>query len=257
MSSLKAQQLLHELARLSDKQRGSFSREEIISKINQIKYLSGQRSIPKVQIKREIAQLEEQMHKVFDLEAQLKKLKKNDAEKTALLKKQIAALRAKIAQSEDRDLSKKVARLSYLLGDLLAKRGTSEDIKTNERLLKEMEVRLYLPAKKKVIEVAGVDKSSSLKEKLAVLKQKVEGYKSAGLDPIKISMIEIQIAELERKIYPASLPENTDISTPPVLDRSNIRHEMFFDTPVKVSEQKTGVLDESELPLPPPPKMKK
>lgn len=255
MSSLKAQQLLYELARLNDKQRGSFSREEIISKINQIKYLSEQRSVPRIQIKREIAQLEEQMHKVFDLETQLKKLKKNDVEKTALFKKQITVLKTKIAQSEDKDLSKKVARLSYLLGDLLAKRGTSEDIKTNEKLLKEMEVRLYLPARRKVIEVTGADKSSSLKEKLAVLKQKVEGYKSAGLDPIKISMIEMQIAELERKISPASLPENTDVSTPPVLDRSNIRHEMFFGAPVP--EQKTVVSDESELPLPPPPRMRK
>ena len=97
------------------------SKEVIHKKIADIKYLASQKKVPKVSLRKEILHLEKQLEGVFELEEMLLKTRKQESARTSALKRQIKDLKKKLAKFHDKDLHKKVAKLTHLLGDKLAK----------------------------------------------------------------------------------------------------------------------------------------
>jgi len=248
-----ARQFLFRVATLHEQQSHTFSREEIVKRINEIKYLSSHKKIPKLTLRKEIIHLEQKLHRIFDLEEELKKVKKEDSAKVKLLKKEIAFLRQRLTMVEDKELQKKVEKMSYLLGDLLAKKGTDEDVMFTEKVLHE----------KKLIEKVKLKKLSEPKQKLqlfehklSLLKQLLEGRKKEGANVDILQKMELQIQFVENKIKELKgekveiKEEYVPLSEMPSSVQQ--RHTVLFSLDLP---KETEVQLERELPLPPPPRI--
>ena len=72
MGSFKAMLLLMKVARIFEQQQFSFSKQEILSKINEIKYLSSQKKVPKLTLRKEILHLENKLTGVLNLEKKVR-----------------------------------------------------------------------------------------------------------------------------------------------------------------------------------------
>ena len=156
MNSLRARQLLFSVASLYSKQREAFSKEEIVKKINEIKYLSSQKKVPKLSIRKEIVHLENKLQGVFDLERKLTIKQKKESSKISALKKQIKVLQEKLEMSSDPQMQKKIEKLSHVLGDYMAKEKTAQDVD----LHKEMEKKPFAQRKNVVTSVPTVSSKS-------------------------------------------------------------------------------------------------
>jgi hypothetical protein len=121
MSGILAQQLLIKVSQHSMEQNEIMSKEIIHKKLADIKYLASQKKVPKVSLRKEIMHLENQLESVFKLEDMLLKTRKQETARTSALKRQIKDLKKKVTLLHDKDLKKKVATLTHLLGDKLAK----------------------------------------------------------------------------------------------------------------------------------------
>ena len=73
MIPLRTFTLLNTLAVEYQRELESFNRQEISKKINEIKYLAGQKRVPKLTLRREIAQLEQRLKGVYELEKKVLK----------------------------------------------------------------------------------------------------------------------------------------------------------------------------------------
>ncbi|MBI4980791.1 hypothetical protein HZC30_04520 [Candidatus Woesearchaeota archaeon] len=274
MASLKAMQLLNRAARIYQAQKQALSKEEITKKINQIKYLSEQKNISRFTIKKEIMLLENQLQGIFELETQLRKRKKEESSKEVLLKKEIKVLKNQLAACGDKELPHKVDKLSHLLAEFLAKRGTAADVELSKKALEEIKVQVKLPQKDRKAIVSESSPSSTnlslLCSRLDALKQEFELMKAMKKDPIKINQLENKIKVLEGKLDkfcpvgkiavaapPIEVkPEPVLISSPP-----EIKHDILFGAPVPISMPQfsggAGLSLGGGLPLPPPPRYRR
>src|SRR3989344_7429436 len=134
MGSFKAMLLLMKVARISEQQQFSFSKQEIISKINEIKYLSSQKKVPKLTLRKEILHLENKLTVVLNLEKKVLKKRKEESAKVTSLKRQITYLKHQLAACEDKNLNQKVDKLTHLLGDSLAHIDASKKVKFTEQV---------------------------------------------------------------------------------------------------------------------------
>ncbi|PIZ51664.1 hypothetical protein COY27_03025 [Candidatus Woesearchaeota archaeon CG_4_10_14_0_2_um_filter_33_13] len=150
MGSLKALQLLVTAAQILEDGRQTFSRQEIVKKINEIKYLSAQKQVPRLSLRKEVIHLENQMKSVFSLEKKLKEKEKGEKHKVAALKRQITHLRKKLEASEDKDLNLRLEKLTHLIGDFMAKHGTELDVELSEKIIKELDIKEKKVKEKKV-----------------------------------------------------------------------------------------------------------
>ena len=141
MSFFNAYQLLTETARIYNHQRETFSTVEIAARINEIKYLSSQKKVPKLSLRKEIVHLERQLGTVMDVEKHILSQKKNESMKVKSMRKQITELHTRLAAVEDKDMQKKLDRLTQLLGDYLAKKTTEEEVKAAIADLKLVNVK--------------------------------------------------------------------------------------------------------------------
>ncbi|MDO8656831.1 MAG: hypothetical protein Q7K45_06340 [Nanoarchaeota archaeon] len=141
MSFFNAYQLLTETARIYNHQRETFSTVEIAARINEIKYLSSQKKVPKLSLRKEIVHLERQLGTVMDVEKNILSQKKNESMKVKSMRKQITELHTRLAAVEDKDMQKKLDRLTQLLGDYLAKKTTEEEVKAAIADLKLLNVK--------------------------------------------------------------------------------------------------------------------
>src|SRR3989344_7259305 len=122
MSSLKAMQLLSKAASIAQGERETFSRDGVSKKIQDIKYLSSQKKVPRLSLRKEVILLENQLQKVVEVEEKLNKEKEKESITVAALKQQITILKNKLKAVEDVSLEKKVNHLSFLLGEHLARK---------------------------------------------------------------------------------------------------------------------------------------
>src|SRR3989338_2088849 len=76
MGTLQAYNFLIKAAGMQERRKELFSRAEISKRINEIKYLSSQKKIPKLSLRKEIVNLEQQLHKLTKLEEDLAKDKR-------------------------------------------------------------------------------------------------------------------------------------------------------------------------------------
>ena len=243
MTSLKAQQLLWTLAKQYTKQKTTFSRSEIVTKINEIKYLAGQRNVPRLSLQREIQYLEHKLQGVYEIEKKMLVQKAHESARVRMMKKEIIKLRSRLAMSQDKDLQKKVEKLSNLLANQAAKKEVRNEIELQEKF-KEFKKNRVIP------EESREEKIKNLQAKLEPLKLILNRVK---VDPAKVMMLNQQISFLENKLNEL-LQEGL---MPPEVVKEEVKHTLLFDAKGFVLPSDIDVRLERELPLPPPPKMRR
>ncbi|MBI2125437.1 hypothetical protein HYV87_02440 [Candidatus Woesearchaeota archaeon] len=235
MASLQTMQLLNKAALISRQQKESFSKPEILKKVNEIKYLSGQRKVPRLTLRKEIIHLENQLQGIMELEKKLLREKNKESLKVNSLKQQIESLKQKL-RTEEGEFDKKVEKLTHLLGEHLAKKEISQQVAaTSLRMAPAEEVKKGREA--------DAGKVMMLQKRLEALKQELQIHKELeSKNPHEIEEMEERIALIEEK-----LRQYKGTSEP-----VEVRHKMMFEEkPVRDVEV------EKELPLPPPPRMER
>ncbi|MEK6939689.1 MAG: hypothetical protein AABX31_03085 [Nanoarchaeota archaeon] len=225
MSSLQALQLLTTAARLARDERESFSKVEINKKLQDIKYLSSQKKVPRLSLRKDIIHLENQLQGVLELEERFARHKDKESVTVASLKQQITVLKNKLRAVEDLDLDKKVDHLSFLLGEHLAKREIAGEVALSEAvapasvLPSEEKAQTPEVAEEKVKEQeeektegeiredkhqASLDtgkKTAMLQKRLEALKQELEIHRALETKkPQEMKLIEEKIALFEEKL---------------------------------------------------------
>jgi len=228
-------------AEISQRQRQDFSKMEIVQKINEIKYLSSQKKIPKLTLRKEIIHLENRMGKIFEMNNKIIGRGRRESAKVKALKSQIVGLKKRLAANEEKDLHHKVDRLSHLLGECLAKQDLQKEV-IKGRAKESPEIR-----KQELLE-----RISRLKGVLLDLQLK---------NPEKAQILSGQIAHLESKLNPSvSLPQHSSTSSTSYtsaisldeIDKKEGKHRKESKHRIMFGKEH---LSEKELPLPPPPRM--
>lgn len=283
MSSFQAFQFLVTSAKIYQKQRQTFSRIEITKKLNEIKYLSAQKKVPRLSLRKEILHLE---HKVSHLLEMEERIKRQDSLKITALKKEVAMMKKKLTVAADKDMSKRVDKLVHLLGETLAKRGVARELIPIPKITHSLAASSRL------------QRARLLRAKLEALKRQLEIMKLLEKDPQRIRVLDQQMKlwEIQLQIFLRKHPEaegkskniseeqteklsegeeqNTDEFTehfPPPPQKtlrekeekeekkasatSQIKHTFLFE-PHVVPEGKLEVDTEKLFPVPPPPKVK-
>jgi len=259
--SLKSKQLLVKVAKIMNQETEKISKKEIKDKLNQIKYLADKKHISRNTLRKEIVHLEKNLHGVFALESKLKEKETTEKKEISALKKQVRELKRKMNCSEDSSLRKKVNRLSHLLGEVMAK----ESMKKEVRLEK---VKKHL-AKKSSKRVSRISTAPITLKKIDELQDRILALQKSGKYPIeKIHEFQERLTKLEKKIDIQSTLVGDLVEDKPTISQveTPINHQMLFSAKsvspiIPVSETSKAVSqleqDIENLPLPPPPKIRK
>ncbi|MFH1683142.1 MAG: hypothetical protein ABIA37_05080 [Candidatus Woesearchaeota archaeon] len=239
MPSLRSKQLLVKVSRLTKKEQEKISRKEIEKRMNQIKYLSDQDEIPKTDLRKEIVNLEHQLQGVFILEKKMNKKAKENDQKIIEFKKQIGELKEKISTAKDVFLRRKVNRLSHLINDMVAKKEIKKEVQLEE-YKKKAEEKVFMLTLKKI---------DQLQSRILALKR------SKKYPPEEIAQLEERLTAIEKRFNP-------DIIGKKKLEISSIepiKHTMISPAEMKPIADEVQELEKDidELPLPPPPRIKK
>ena len=287
MSSLQAIQLLTTVARIAREEHESFSKVEITKKLQDIKYLSSQKKVPRLSLRKDIIHLENQLQGVLGLEERFARQKDKESITVASLKQQLSMLKNKLRAVEDLDLDKKVDHLSFLLGEHLAKLEIAQEVSLTETMavaapLLEKEAEPLEKEVKAVIKrqpevkreetlqaeekaedkhQAGLDmgkKAMMLQKRLEALKGELDLHRELGSkNPKEIKLIEETIKVFEEKLqtYYEQHPEAMlhEVGTVDVPANFEVKHKMLFQA--ELTEEVKDA--EKRLPLPPPPRMGK
>jgi hypothetical protein len=168
MGSLRSMQLLLTVARHLEQERLSFSRQEIIKNMNEVKYLSAKKNVPKLTLRKEIIHLENRLKGVFEFEKKLHQKEKEEKGKMSSLKRQVTILHKKLDACKDQDLNSRLEKISHLIGEFLAKHGTEIDVELSRQLIAELKI------KEKKVKI----KKSKVKSKKIIKQQIVMGQSS-------------------------------------------------------------------------------
>ncbi|HLD00280.1 MAG TPA: hypothetical protein VJC39_00890 [Candidatus Nanoarchaeia archaeon] len=239
MNSLAITSLLHKTARLYQEQQESFSKTEINKGIEEVKYLSKHKSVPHLTIEKKIVNLENKLKVVLTLQQKLEDQRKRERTKVISLKRKMANLKRQLDLSKNANLHKKVDKLSFLLGEKLAKEGTEKDVSLAQ-----------MPMINKIARLR------KLNQKLTYLKQEL---KTKSEDKTKELRASIELIEEQLKPYLEKYPRL--FKTPPMdelpvslLDEKRPRHTFMMHPSL---DQGVDIGATEHLPIPPPPKTKK
>lgn len=210
--------LLRTAGELYAKERAHSSVQEIRRKVEEIKYLTAQKKVPRLSLRKEILHLEQQLQQSADAERKVIQGKERENVKIANLKKQLSQMRRRLSMCEEKDVQKKLEKLSHILGDYAAKKQVERELKP-ERESKPSDAE---------------SRRRMLQSRLRMLKQEIELRKRMGKDG-KFTALEQQVLVLEGK-----------------MGRAEIQHQVLFEPMMPLVSSPL-----SNLPLPPPPKMKK
>ena len=212
MGSLHAIQLLSKTAHAVHEERQAFSKEEILKKVNEIKYLSSQKKVPKLTLRKEIIHLENQLQGVMELERKFLREKNTESNKISGLKQQITTLKHRLNSVEDQDLNQKVNKLTYLLGEHLARKEVSKEVAVSHQ-----------PARSAPSEDNTARKCSMLQKRLEALRHELEIHKELGSkNPQELEAIEEKVHMLEEKIKTLQPCAKIDVPMQPQEERHEI-----------------------------------
>ncbi|MBI2666281.1 hypothetical protein HYX13_01580 [Candidatus Woesearchaeota archaeon] len=266
MTSLQAFQFLVTAAKVDQKQRQTFSRIEITKKLNEIKYLSAQKKVPKLSLRKEILHLEHKVSRLLEMEEHIKQ---QDSLKITTLKKEVALLKKKLSAAADKDMAKRVDKLVHLLGESLAKRGVARE------LMSQQNMQMQNMQKKGVH--SRLQRARLLRTKLEALKRQLEIMKLLEKDPRKIHILDQQMRqwEMQLQLFLKKHPEVKEPSlgsfsennspvvasgTVPSVNPSvnpSVKHTFMFEPhSAGTSEGKLDEGIEQLFPVPPPPKVR-
>jgi len=247
MSNVRAKQLLRNAAKTHNDMQTRISKNEIRQRINEIKYLSSQEDVPKFSLRKEILHLEQKLESVFNIEARLLKTEKREESKINSLRKQIVMLRHRLEKAEDKDLQRKLHRLSGILSDALANNVTAKDVQITQKLATAMnEADKAAETVVKSNEDTAKRMQAAL-QRIKVMHQELEIHKHMdNVDPKKIQMLGERIKRIEQacNAYVAKI-QNVPLPTTQVVEPAE-------------PEPEVEIIDDlKDLPLPPPPRRHK
>src|SRR3989344_2727345 len=275
MSSLHALQLLTTAARLAQQEHEFIPKAEITKKLEDIKYLSSQKKVTRLSLRKEIIHLENQLQGILGLEERFARQKDKESITVASLKQQIMALKNKLRTVEDLELDKKVEHLSFLLGEHLAKREVASEVAMTKAAITRAPVEAPASEEKGEVAEYGTDekhqasldvakKAAMLQRRLDALKREAEIHRELETkNPQEMLLIEEKIKLFEDKLqqyyeqHPeAMLQEMASVEVPADFE---VKHKMLFPQTEKKEDGMSEEVREAEkmLPLPPPPRMKK
>ncbi len=196
MNQIRTKQLLFKLAKNHRKQKENYSTKEIKKQIQEIKYLTAQKKVPRLTLRKNIILLEQKMDEILDIEHSVLRQKKKDSVKMMSLKRQNHNLKKKLNLSEHGDIHKKIEKLSHALGEFLAKKGTKEEILMTRKVLENLkkESKLIENYEERTKKVNANDLIQKRNEKLK--KQKVT-LNSLDLQKIKTMHHRIEMLKHE------------------------------------------------------------
>jgi hypothetical protein len=251
MTSLQAKLLLVRLANIYRKEKAVFSRQEIVQKINQIKYLSAQKKVPKLTLRKELIHLENKLQSVFEIEQKLREQKKHESQRIAVMKRQMNKLKNQVTLCEDKNLQQKVDKLSYLLGDYLAKKemGVKESKRKPQKIIAKVKavpipLSLTQPEELQKLTPEEIAKIKSMQVRLKVLKQELELDKQMGKESL-LPQLEQKITQVERKLNQYYYQRYIQLA--PVPESFGTKPEVFTAKGVVVELPTSG---SEQIPLP-------
>ena len=238
--NLNAYQLLQSASQHYWQGRQTFSKEEIQKKINEIKYLSAQKKVPRITLRKEIIHLENKLQSIFNLEQAILHQKRRESGKVLALKRQIQALQQRLATAEDKDLQKKVDRLTHLLGDYLAQRKVKEEVKVHlvPKMRRKSLARITLGETEVVTEEMR-SRVRNLQERVQLLKQAAEVSRGLGKDK-EVQSLQMKITVMEGKVqqylqkHPELMIELAELPEPALLEveaeteEEQVKHTILF-----------------------------
>ena len=246
MNSLFTRQLLIKAAQIAQREREVFSKQEIIQKINEIKYLSSQKKVPKLTLRKEIIHLENKLKSVLVLEKKLAQHKYHESIKIIFLKKEIKSLRTKLSLFEDQDFSKKINKISHLLNEQSAMKGVNDEVELCKMVLKENKIRKTIKLNPLII-----GRVNSLQNRLNSLKQELKiNLELENKSPEEIKKIQ-QKAELIQQKLVLFYEEHPEFLAGE-MNKIEVKHHMMMTPVQKIVERVTSY---KPLPLPPPPRI--
>ncbi len=233
MTSLQAFQLLVTAAKVDRKIRETYSRREIAKKMNEIKYLSAQKKIPRLTLRKEVLHLEHKVSRLLELE---EKIAKQDSIKVEALKKEVAMLKRRLLATQDKDLHKKVEKLSHLLAACLTQKVVSREVKASS--LSQLSKKKKLSQRARLLNA----KIQALKQQLAILQQSGQGA------PERAQQLQSQLQLWEEKLLledkdGSDVEESTSIRESTSL---NEKEEVIDKVIDKVMDSESSVEPESE-----------
>ncbi len=268
MASLQALHFLVTAARLDQKSRSSYSRAEIVKKLNEVKYLSAQKKIPRLSLRKEILHLEHKVSQIIQFE---EKNKKEDSLKIELLKNEVAMLRRRLVMTQDKDVTKKVEKLAHLLAACLAQKEVRREVKLQKgmargrpgKVKQSMSNRLRLLQAKfsalqqqvqmmKQLPKVDVEKVQLLETEMQYLAERLQEYQRRESADSLVASTSLQQRRQEEKAVPEAVAE---ASAEEQQASEEVKHTVLFQQPVKKMTSRELEM-EKEFPLPPPPKMK-
>lgn len=235
-------QLVRALARAAQPVTDEHKRE-LFQRVQKLKNVAEQPHVDKG-MRDDVLQLEQHLARVLCMEEDLLKQQKN----AAGMKKQMQHLRLQ----SDQELSKKLDRIQFLLGELAARMNTMARSRVNhEKRKRELDKKIQRTANNSVFQ-----------KKLNELERKLE-KKKKNISPERLAAIRERIESIRSRV------EQKEFIIPPPRfvypEKQQVQHKMFFqeqmmhipkepllefkpfDTP---AEQPLSTL-ESELPPPP------
>ena len=229
MPSLKAYQLLINASKQSEERELGASPEEVKRRVDEIKYLISQKTIPRLSLRKEILELEQELKGIITVDQELKQKKERGTLKIASLKSQMDQLKKQLEAAKNKDLNKKVEKLSYLIGESLAYHETKQDISLNQSPEEAM------PEDKAKVLNELQQRLSSLK--LSISLSSYDNEKKADKVKEKVTILEGKIQALQNKM---GIPSESRQS----------KHTLLFN----LKPDDKILRFEKELPLPPPPR---
>ncbi len=193
-------------------------KEKITKRIEELKYLTAQKKVPRLSVRKEVLHLEEQLNSILNVEKALQEQEHKESERVTALKKQNAFLRKRLATTEDKDLQKKVDKLSHLLAEAVARKDIRRDVALSQR------VAAVVKPKQIITPLAAKPSVDLLQQKLLQLKQMLEQQKEQGAALEVTSLLENRVKAVEEKIN--SLKE----------EKSMVKHTMIMSAPVIIKE---------------------
>lgn len=185
-------------------------KEKIRQRIEELKYLSAQKKVPRLSMRKEILHLEELLHSVLNVEHALQKQEKRESAKITLLKKQNEFLHKRLAASEDKDLQRKVDHLTHLLAEIVSHREIKQDVALSEEIVRALPRRAIKEEPSSLAE---------LEQRLGSLKELLERKKVDVASSEIIPLLERRIVQVEEKIQ--QLKEEKQEQFP-------VRHTLLF-----------------------------
>ncbi len=247
MSSLNTNQLLWNLSKTYQTQKSSISKAEIQAKINEIKYLSSQKSVSRLSIRKEIIHLEHQLQGIYEMEKKVITQKLHEQKKEKMLKEEITKLRQRLALAQDIEVQKKVERMSHMLGEYLVKERVKKDVQASTK-----KIKIFHKAKE---HLSSAQRITLLQERIEALKETLESHQELEQqNPLQAKLLEQKINLLQDKLNMLLTPKTKSV------EPTVIQHTILFNVPPvqKIEELSPQELQQIEqmLPLPPPPKMR-